>query len=237
MISLIFWLIGGRKVKSKIIIVILFILILSGCSNNETEILPLNYSEINLQSITNQISQDEIYKIIQEESVNNDTKAFLFQTGEDSDIFGGLKIGDIYYDLGAVSIMNTPVELLGVEEQEIFGETAIKFHGLLGANYSYSLYWFVNKGITNSVLQVDGHTAEIDINNDKQNELVSTIGTIPETRIYKFENDKVLVADINNSIEAKTVTFNQDKNIFEVYFEPNKPKYYSIYDNSLKRIE
>lgn len=223
--------------KTKTVLILLLIFIFSGCSNNGTEILPLNYSEMNLQSITNQISQDEIYKIIQEESVNNDTKAFLFQTGEDSDIFGGLMIGDIYYDLGAVSIMNTPVELLGVKEQEIFGETAIKFHGLLGANYSYSLYWFVNKGITNSVLQVDGHTTEIDINNDKQNELVSTIGTIPETKIYKFENDKIMVADINKSIEAKTVTFNQDKNIFEVYFEPNKAEYYSIYDNSLKRIK
>ena len=131
---------------------------------------------------------------------------------------------------------NTPEDLMGIEELQIFGKRAVKFHGILGANYAQAYYWLVEEKTEDSIFQVDGSTIEIDLDNDDKKEIVATIGTIPETRIYKLKEGEIYVSDINKSIGAKSVYLKDEgKKLFEVYFEPNKPEQYVFDKDSFIR--
>ena len=124
-------------------------------------------------------------------------------------------------------MVNTPEDLMGIEEIQVFGKKAVKIYGILGANYAQAFYWFVEEKLEEAIIQVDGSTIEIDLDSDGKNEVVATTGTIPETRIYMLKEGKVVVSDINKSIGAKSVILqDKDKKLFEVYFEPNKPEHY-----------
>jgi len=128
---------------------------------------------------------------------------------------------------------NTPEDLMGIEEIQVFGKKAVKIYGILGANYAQAFYWFVGEKPEESIIQIDGNTVEIDLNSDDKNEVVATTGTIPETRIYMLKEGKIVVSDINKSIGAKSVTLqDKGKKLFEVYFEPNKPEQYVYYRDS-----
>jgi len=104
---------------------------------------------------------------------------------------------------------------------------------LIGANYAQAFYWFVEEKPEESVIQVDGNTMEIDLDDDDKKEIFSTIGTIPETKIYMLKEDIIYASDINKSIGAKSVALqDKDKKLFEVYFKPNKPEQYMYYKDS-----
>ena len=97
--------------------------------------------------------------------------------------------GKSYY-VGQVSMEGTPEDLMGIEEIQVFGKKAVKFYGILGANYAQAFYWLVEEKPEISVIQIDGNTIEIDSDNDGKTEVVATTGTIPETRIYMLKEGK-----------------------------------------------
>ncbi|MFA7139068.1 MAG: hypothetical protein WC151_11185, partial [Bacteroidales bacterium] len=131
---------------------------------------------------------------------------------------------------------NIPEDLMGIEEIQVFGRKAVKIYGILGANYAQAFYWFVEENPEKSIIQIDGNTVEIDLDNDDKNEVVATIGTIPETRIYMLKEGKIVISDVNKSIGAKSITLqDKDKRLFEVYFEPNKPEQYVFNKDSFIR--
>jgi len=133
---------------------------------------------------------------------------------------------------------NTPDDLLCIEETQVFGKKALKLYGLLGANYAQAFYCFAEEKKEESVIQVDGNTKEIVLDGDDKEEIVSTIGTIPETRIYVMKEGKISISDINGSIGAKSVTLQDaDKKIFEVYFEQGKPEKFIFSNNSFIKIK
>lgn len=220
----------------KIIILLVTIVILSGCSKSEGELLPLNFSAVEQISIS-YLQVDEIQEIIQEIDISDDIKAFLFKAPGNEGIYGGFSLRDKSFNIGEVSMENTPIELMGIKEVEVFGKDAIKFYGILGANYAQAFYWFYEDSPENQVIQVDGNTSEIDIDDDGTKEIIATTGTIPETSIFRLDENKIESANVNQSINAQAVSMiNEQRKIFEVYFEPNKTKRYTYYKGSLKEV-
>lgn len=191
----------------------------------EDNIYPLEFSQISNTKIQN-LQLDNI-NIIEEKIIDKDLSAFIFTNNENSEYKGAINSHGKSYYIGQVSMEGTPEGLMGIEELQIFGKRAVKFYGILGANYAQAYYWLVEEKTEDSIFQVDGNTIEIDLDNDDKKEIVATIGTIPETRIYKLEEGKIYVSDINKSIGAKSVYLKDEgKKLFEVYFEPNKPEQY-----------
>ena len=121
---------------------------------------------------------------------------------------------------------------MGIEETQVFGKKAVKIYGILGANYAQAYYWFPGEKPDESIIQVDGNTGEIDLDRDDKNEIISTSGTIPGTKIYMLKEGKIHVCNINESIGAKSVILkDKDKKLFEVYFEPDKPQKFTYYED------
>ncbi len=221
--------------KFKLLIIFLTLAcLLNGCSK-EDNIYPLEFFQINNVKIEN-LELDNINKIIEEKTIDKERSAFIFTDNENSEFKGGINFNGNSYYIGQVSMDNIPEDLMGIEEIQVFGRKAVKIYGILGANYAQAFYWFVEENPEKSIIQIDGNTVEIDLDNDDKNEVVATIGTIPETRIYMLKEGKIVISDVNKSIGANSITLqDKDKRLFEVYFEPNKPEQYVFNKDSFIR--
>lgn len=218
--------------KLKLLIMLLILtFLLNGC-NKEENIYPLEFFQINNVKIEN-LELDNINKIIEEKTIDKERSVFIFTDNENSEFKGGINLNGKSYYIGQVPMENTPEDLMGIEEIQVFGKKAVKIYGTLGANYAQAFYWFVEEKPEEAIIQIDGNTVEIDLDSDGKNEVVATTGTIPETRIYMLKEGKIVVSDINKSIGAKSVSLHDEgKKLFEVYFEPNKPEQYVFYKDS-----
>ena len=204
-----------------LIIPLILIFLLNGCTKQDN-IYPLEFFQINSTKIED-MQSDNISKVIVEKKTDKENSAFIFTDNENSEYKGGINLNGKTYYIGHVSMENTPDNLMGIEEVQVFGKKAVKIYGILGANYAQAFYWFVEEKPEDSIIQIDGNTMEIDLDDDDKKEIISTLGTIPETRIYKLKEGRIYASDINKSIGAKSVALqDNDKRLFEVYFEPNK---------------
>jgi hypothetical protein len=212
--------------KLKILItLVISIFLFSGC-NKEDNMYTLDFFQISYTKIEN-LKSDNINKIIEEKIIDEELSAFIFMDNENSEFKGGINLNGKSYYIGQVSMENTPDDLMGIEEIQVFGKKAVKIYGILGANYVQAFYWFIEEKPEEAIIQIDGNTIEIDLDDDDKKEIVSTLGTIPETRIYMLKEGGIYAADINKSIGAKSVALHdKDKKLFQVYFEPNKPEQY-----------
>jgi beta-lactamase regulating signal transducer with metallopeptidase domain len=197
-------------------------------------IYPLEFFEIGNTRIEK--LQSNKINIIEEKIIDKDLGAFIFTDNENGEFKGGINLNGKYYYIGQVSLENTPDGLMGIEEIQVFGKKAVKIYGILGAHYAQAFYWFVEEKPEESIIQIDGNTMEIDLDDDDKKEIITTLGTIPETRIYMLKEGRIYASDINKSIGAKSVALqDKDKKLFEVYFEPNKPEQYMYYEDSFIR--
>lgn len=196
----------------------------------------LTFNEISLTKIEDlNLNNIDNINIVKEKFIDNSTSAFIYKDNEDGELKAAIKLDGKSYYIGQVSMENTPDNLFGIEDAEVFGKKAVKFYGLLGSNYAQAFYWFVDKK-ANSVIQIDGNTTEIDLDNDNIKEIVATTGTIPETKIYTTKDSKIYVSDVNGSTGAKSVYLQDENNkLFEVFFESNKPEKFVFSKNSFIR--
>lgn len=226
-----FPLLAAKKFSNiSLVMIVILIFSLNGCHQSEGDTYQLDFFEVANVKIAN-LPPDNSYIIIEQLRIDDDISVFLFKDSENSHVHGGINLKDKFYDIGEVSVDRN---LMGIEEVQVFGEKAVKIYGILGANYAQAFYFMVDQRLEESVIQVDGNTVEIDLDDDGQEEIVSTSGTIPETKIFLFKEGTIYVSDINKSIGAKSVSLQNDKDkLFQVYFDPNKPKQYVYYKGSL----
>lgn len=220
---------------TKVLMVVDEVSFLPGGCKEENNTYPLEFFQINNMKIEN-LQSDDISKVIAEKRIDKENSAFIFTDSENSEFKCGINLnGELYY-IGKLSTENTPDNLMGIEEMQVFGKKAVKIYGILGANYAQAFYWFVEEKPEDSIIQIDGNTIEIDLDDDDENEIISTLGTIPETRIYKLKEGRICASDINKSIGAKSVALqDKDKKLFEVYLEPNKPEPYIYHKDFFKK--
>ncbi len=223
--------------RMKILSLLVLILILNGCETFEGKILSLEFIEVKKVTVNN-LLKDTIDTIIDEKNINDNHSVFLYQSQNEEEISVGIRTNKQYYNLGELSMQGTPEELMGITEVKVLGEKAIKIHGILGANYAHSYYWFHEDGLEGSIIHVDGYSREIDIDDDNIKEIVSENGTISETIIYELIGDEILVLHVNESIGAKAVHLQDiDKKIFEVHFEQNELELYKYKENSFRKMK
>jgi len=202
--------------------------------HRDDNIYHLDFSEIENEKLENLDMTSNNIKIVKEIVIDNKLSAFIFMDNENDEYKGAFSSDGESYYIGQVSMENTTADLMGIKEVQVFGKRAVKFFGVLGANYAQAFYWFFEENIENLIIRIDGNAMEIDLDNDNKNEIIATMGTIPETSIYKMKEAKILVSNINKSIHAKSVSLTDDSsNLFEVYFEANKPELFEYRDDVL----
>lgn len=190
------------KLKLLSIFLILYFLLI-GCNKEDAKYL-LEFNEISYLKIE-KLDSDNIDRMIEEKIIDEEHSAFIYTGYENSEYEGGINYKGQAYYLGQVSMENTPEGMMGIEETQVFGKKAVKIYGILGANYAQAYYWFPGEKPDESIIQVDGNTGEIDLDRDDKNEIISTSGTIPGTKIYMLKEGKIHVCNINESIGAKSV--------------------------------
>jgi len=218
----------------KALYVFILVITITACGDKDSKesmIVNLDFKPY-INSVALQVIESD-FELIKSESFT-ECKAMLFKLNSDSEIYGGIFINNKLYSIGPVSMTTTREDLLSISETDVFGKKLIRFSGVLGANYARSLYVEVGKDSVSPFVDIDGNNIEIDLDHDNSKEIVTTIGTIPETSIYKLIDDKVYIANINESIGAQAVSFNQKNKKFEVYLKLNDPQFYIFSNGGLK---
>jgi len=227
---------GGQIMKAKVVVILAILFLLNGCNLIKRTTLPLDFFPVN-RFVISELSKDNITEIVQERHINSDISVLLFKNQDIDEISGAIKYNGEYFYIGQVSMNNTTEDLMGIDIVSVFGRKAVKIYGILGANYAQAYYWLYEDGLEDSIIRVDGHSKEIDLEGDGINEIISQLGTAPQTTIYIVNEKEVIASDINESINARAVFFqNIDEKIFEVFFKPNESELYFYQNGSLKEL-
>ncbi|AFM00989.1 MULTISPECIES: hypothetical protein [Desulfitobacterium] len=222
------------KLFKLLIAIISVSLLVNGCAKDTDHILNLEFKPIDMKSEITIISEQAIGEI-SSELLADDALAFLYKPKTNQEEFnGGIKIKDRYYDVGQISVYQIGNE---IEVKDLFGKKVIKFNGSLGVNYRQAIYILIEDLKPSVLLQVDGHVLEKDIDMDNEQEVVSTWGTLANTKIYKNIGNIIMVSDVNESVNAQVVVYRNDSNVFEIYQRPNEPRYYTLSNQILTEVQ
>ena len=66
-----------------------------------------------------------------------------------------------------------------------------------------------------TVLHIEAHTVEADIDQDGIAEIVATVGTVAETFIYQIEKDSLVSVNLNEAMNTTIVFYDQESNTFK----------------------
>ncbi len=190
------------------------------------------------------IAANEIQEVIQLYNIENN-KYFIFIKKEDTkNLHSGVIIDKKAYDFGEVSMIadKNSTNLFSIEELKLYNKQLVKINGSLGANYAPTNYYYIDNQVPKLLLHSEGHTKEVDLNNDGVYEIVAltAFGVASSTDIYQYSNDTFVVVNLNKALDAITVYPKEtDWKVFEAYFNnlPNQPKHYKYTQNALKEIK
>lgn len=228
-------------------IIILFgVLIITSCMNPDSstkhydDAIPLKYDKIiNSKKEIKGLDKNLIVKVLKDRTIDN-IKIFTFVKGNDKEnVYGGIEIDGTLFDLGIVSMLISEqnYDLISINSTTLCNKKLYRITGILGANYSQSNYYFVKDGSPQHFVSISGNINEIDLDNDGMKEIVSSYGTLPYTLIYKCNEDRILVVDLNKTLQAKAVSFNNENRIFEAFYGENNTRIFKYSKDELVEIK
>ncbi|WP_313560048.1 hypothetical protein [Ruminiclostridium cellobioparum] len=202
----------------------------------------LNFKDVVVENNISCINENKIQKIINQHNVD-DNKFIIFIREDDKDDFhSGVVINKKIYDFGKISsqIDKSNLDLDTIEEIDPFGESLIKIQGAMGLNYVLTNYYSIDNNLPKIFLVAEGHTEELDLDEDGIQEIVSSVvaGVTSFIDIYEYNDGKLTVSNLNEELNAVTVIL-KDGKVFEAYFEglPNQPKQYKYSHKKLIEIK
>lgn len=135
-------------------------------------------------------------------------------------------LGETRYDLTKTTLAET--------------DTVYTINELRGASYSVTIFFVIKEKTPYIISEIDGFTQISDIDENGTKEVVSTVGTVPDTSIYFFDFDKqtVSIVNINEQSGAKYSMYDATTNTFSLAFGPNhNPVTYVYETNEQLRVE
>lgn len=135
-------------------------------------------------------------------------------------------LGETWYDLTKTTLAET--------------DTVYITNELRGASYGVTIFFVIKEETPYIILEMDGFAQISDIDENGIKEVVSTVGTVPDTSIYFFDFDKqrVSISNINEQSGAKYSMYDVTTNAFNLAFGPNqKPVAYVYETNEQLRLE
>lgn len=206
----------------------------------EQNIVPLQFKDVNIQNTINEINENKIQEILKQHNVG-DNKFIIFINKEDIDYFhSGVIIGNKIYDFGIVSLNGNVDSLYTLQEIVIYDKHLVKIQGAMGANYAPTNYYLIDNNVPQLFLHTEGHTQELDIDKDGVKEIVATIpgGVTTSIEIYEYNNENFSMVDINETLKALSV-YLEDNNIINVYFndQQSNSKKFEYTEKGLREIK
>lgn len=103
---------------------------------------------------------------------------------------------------------------------------------VLGANYIKTLFLVIQDEIPRLIAEVDGWAFNIDIDNDGKVETVATVGSAPNTTLYKWDflNRSISFVNLNEATGSYAVEYDKEDHYFKVFIDGKEYNY--IYKNN-----
>ncbi len=129
-------------------------------------------------------------------------------------------LGETWYDLTKTTLAET--------------DTVYITNELRGASYGVTIFIVIKEKTPYIISEIEGFAQISDIDENGTNEVVSAVGTVPDTSIYLFDFDKqkVNIADINEQSGAEYSMYDATTNTFSLAFEANQNPVTYIYETN-----
>ncbi len=129
-------------------------------------------------------------------------------------------LGETWYDLTKTTLAET--------------DTVYITNELRGASYGVTIFFVIKEKIPYIISEIDGFAQISDIDENGTKEVVSTVGTVPDTSIYLFDFDKqtVSIANINEQSGTKYSMYDATTNTFSLAFGPNQNSVTYVYETN-----
>lgn len=182
-------------------------------------------SIINIQKIDEMVTFGQyIAEEYNEENPEDYTYSYIEISGKQYALSNSL--GDTLYTLTSTTLTDTDMIYV--------------INELRGANYGVTIFIKIEDMVPYIISEIDGFAEISDIDGDGTKEVISTVGTVPETSIYffNFDEETISIADINEQTNAKYSIYDAATNTFRLAFGPNQDaKSYIYSSNQLIRVD
>lgn len=196
----------------------------------ETMPFQLSYATSLTASPLNNITSVDQAKQLKSQEVE-DAKVLTYKKNDDvANIFAALWLKDETYDLGQIGYEGA--NDYSASTVEVLGQAYLKVTGSIGANAPVTSYISLQASPP-TVLYIEAHTLEADVDQDGMNEIVATVGTAAETSIYKMENDSLVSVNLNEVMNAPVVMYDLESNTFQAEMTKGELSRWKIEDNLL----
>ncbi|MDK2868503.1 MAG: hypothetical protein PWP38_2818 [Clostridiales bacterium] len=148
-----------------------------------------------------------------------------------------IKVSGIQYALSR-SLSETWYDLTKTTLAET--DTVYIINEVRGASYGVTIFFMIKEKTPYIISEIDGFAQISDLDENGTKEVVSTVGTVPDTSIYSFDFDKQTVnsVNINEQSGAKYSMYDVTTNTFSLAFGPNQNPVTYIYEtNERLRVE
>lgn len=160
-----------------------------------------------------------------------DSKVVTYQKSNDVEkIYAALQLKEETYDIGQIGYEGA--NDYSTSTVDALGQSYLKVVGSIGANTPISNYVSI-KSSPPTVLHIEAHTVEADVDQDGIKEIVATVGTAAETTIYKIEKDSLVSVNLNEVMNATVVTYDQESNTFKAEVTKGEVSQWKIENNLL----
>ncbi|QHE51521.1 hypothetical protein [Pontibacillus sp. HMF3514] len=167
-------------------------------------------------------------------SDSDNEKLYLYDQGTDK-VFGVFFIHGKEYPLGQVSMKLGHLHN-DIKHETLFGDGSYRVDGVMGIDYPIITYYKIENKQPYEILSIEAKVQELDVNGDGQKELISARGTPTETKIYSYKNKTLKVAQLNEQLDAISVTF-ENPYRFLVYSEEQGQAIYELRDDHLVKVK
>ncbi|MBU5314449.1 hypothetical protein KQI38_20700 [Tissierella carlieri] len=194
--------------------------------------IPLNLlNDIQIESIVNSTKIDDMVTYVEyipKEFNEENPEGYIYSYIEVSGIKYALSrsLGETWYDLTKTVLAET--------------ETVYITNEVRGASYGVTIFFVIKEKTPYIISEIDGFTQISDIDENGTNEVVSTVGTVPDTSICFFDFDKqtVSISNINEQSGAKYSMYDSITNTFSLAIGQNQNLVTYVYEtNELLQVK
>jgi len=180
---------------------------------HEAQHYTLSFKIADIEKPLKNITAKQLTNSILTQKIDDYTVCFYHKNQDHGDVYAAIQMGTSRFEIGQVGYSAQNTELLTVRQVDAFGKNYIKVNGTCGANCPISDYIVLDTS-SPKVMRIEGHTVEADVDRDGIKEIVATVGTAAQTSIYKRENPQIVTTNLNETLEAQEVTYDNEANLF-----------------------
>ncbi|MGC5774581.1 hypothetical protein [Paenibacillus pabuli] len=199
----------------------------------EAKQFQLKYTTSSTAEPLTKINAVEQSKQLKSQAVD-ESKVLTYKKNDDVEIiYAALQSKDGTYDLGQIGYEGASD--YSTSTVDVLGQSYVKVTGSVGANAPISNYVSLSTPHP-TVLHIEAHTVEADVDQDGVKEIVATVGTAAETSIYKMDKDTLLSVNLNEVMNAAIVMYDKESNTFKAEVTKDEMSQWKIEDDQLLLI-